>query len=187
MVETADTSVDYTPDRAAPERKRKPAETRQYDGRTPLDNPRWEMFCAYMAKGATADEAYQKAGYAPNRCNASRLKASEHIKARIAAIVAHLAEKELTITAYDKAYVLRQAVKLHELSMGHVVDESGGFVGSAANTASRTLGQIGDHVDVQAWKAAQDINVHITVDQAIARLESQAIEGDYEVIDGATD
>jgi hypothetical protein len=179
MVETAETSVDYTPDRAAPERKRKPAETRQYDGRTPLDNPRWEMFCHYMAQGSSAYEAYQKAGYTPNEGNCIRLKGNDRIKARIAAVVAQIAEKQTTIAAYDKAYVLRQAVKLHELSMAHTVDENGGFVGSAANAASRTLGQIGEHVDVQAWKAAQDINVHITVDQAIARLESQAIEADY--------
>jgi hypothetical protein len=50
------------------------------------------------------------------------------------------------------------------------------------NAAARALDMIGRHVDVQAFREAQDINVHITVDQAIARLESQAIEADYEVL-----
>lgn len=52
-----------------------------------LKNPRQERFAQAIALGKTADEAYQLAGYKPNRHNASRLKTNEHVTARIAAIL----------------------------------------------------------------------------------------------------
>ena len=39
-----------------------------------------------MAKGMTADEAYQKAGFKPNRGNAATLKANQSILDRVAEI-----------------------------------------------------------------------------------------------------
>jgi phage terminase small subunit len=49
-----------------------------------LQNAKHELFAQELAKGKTADEAYQLAGYKENRHNASRLKANEFILARIA-------------------------------------------------------------------------------------------------------
>jgi phage terminase small subunit len=202
MVETVAAEADFTPDRATPPASavlsagneileaQNPVhadidaipgsdDVNTLDPRFPLPVPRHEMFAQTLAKGTSQYNAYISAGYSPDRGGASRLAAKPSIKARVAHLQQLSADMTATVMAIDKSYVLRQAVKLHELSMSHTVDENGGFVGSAANAASRTLGQIGEHVDVQAWKAAQDINVHITVDQAIARLESQAIEADY--------
>jgi hypothetical protein len=49
-----------------------------------LPNPRYEAFCQALAKGKGASEAYKKAGFLPNRGNASRLKAKESICRRLA-------------------------------------------------------------------------------------------------------
>ena len=48
-----------------------------------LQNARHERFAQELAKGKTADEAYQQAGYAENRGNAVRLKANENVLRRI--------------------------------------------------------------------------------------------------------
>jgi len=52
----------------------------------PLPNTRHERFCQELAQGKTASEAYALAGYAPSRKNASRLRANEDVKSRLAEI-----------------------------------------------------------------------------------------------------
>lgn len=52
-----------------------------------LPNARHERFAQGLASGLSADEAYAKAGYAPNRGNAIRLKTNERVAARVADIV----------------------------------------------------------------------------------------------------
>lgn len=47
-------------------------------------NPRHERFAQGLAAGKTADEAYEAAGYKPNRGNASTLKAKQNILDRVA-------------------------------------------------------------------------------------------------------
>lgn len=56
-----------------------------------LKNPKWELFAQELAKGTTADEAYQLAGYKPNRGNAATLKQNQSILDRVNAL---LAERE---------------------------------------------------------------------------------------------
>lgn len=58
-----------------------------------LKNARHEKFAQALAKGKTADEAYEAAGYAANRGNAARLKANESIMKRIGEIAARVSEK----------------------------------------------------------------------------------------------
>jgi len=48
-----------------------------------LTNPRREKFAQGLFEGRPASEAYEKAGYRPNRANATRLKANDHIRARL--------------------------------------------------------------------------------------------------------
>lgn len=149
----------------------------------PLSNPKHEAFCRAIVKGASNDEAYVEAGYASNRGNAATLKARESVKKRIATLQHQMAQKVIEKAPITKGYVLAQSVKLHELSMANVLDDNGGFVGSAAQSAARALDQIGRHVDVQAFKDQSDTNITITVDQAISRLAHapvEVIEGDYE-------
>lgn len=63
-----------------------------------LENPRHERFAQELAKGKTADDAYQVAGYTENRGNASRLKANEDIEARVREIQERAAVRaEITV------------------------------------------------------------------------------------------
>ena len=58
-----------------------------------LPNQRHESFAQALAQGKTADEAYAQAGFKPNRGNATRLKAIESIRKRVAEIQRRVAEK----------------------------------------------------------------------------------------------
>jgi phage terminase small subunit len=67
-----------------------------------LSNARHERFAQELAKGATADEAYQLAGYSANRGNASTLKAKQIIADRVEEILGAIADR----VVIDEAYVL---------------------------------------------------------------------------------
>lgn len=58
-----------------------------------LKNARHERFAQELAKGKTADEAYQLAGFKANRGNAATLKANQSVKDRVAEITDNIAEK----------------------------------------------------------------------------------------------
>ena len=91
-----------------------------------LRNPRHEAFAQELARGKTAVEAYELAGYAPGRFNASRLKTNDNICARLAELQGQAAERavvttESLIAEADRlmrrrtAAGLRLAHGLHEL------------------------------------------------------------------------
>lgn len=67
-----------------------------------LANARHERFAQELAKGKTADEAYQLAGYSENRGNASTLKAKQIIKDRVDEILGAAAD-EVICTVHDIA------------------------------------------------------------------------------------
>jgi phage terminase small subunit len=73
-----------------------------------LKNQRWELFAQGLAAGKTADEAYEAAGYVPNRGNAARLKPNESIQSR----VAELAEAQAKRAGITKEMVLAELGKL---------------------------------------------------------------------------
>jgi phage terminase small subunit len=58
-----------------------------------LVNAKHELFAQEVAKGATADAAYQAAGYRPSRAHASRLATNGSVVARIAELQAEGADK----------------------------------------------------------------------------------------------
>lgn len=58
-----------------------------------LKNSRQEKFAQGLAVGKSADEAYKKAGFLPNRGNAARLKAKECIWKRVAELQGKMADK----------------------------------------------------------------------------------------------
>lgn len=53
-----------------------------------LTNQRHELFAEHLASGKSATESYSLAGFKPNRANAARLKANEHIGQRVQEIQA---------------------------------------------------------------------------------------------------
>jgi phage terminase small subunit len=83
----------------------------------PLKNHKHELFAQAIAKGIGLEVAFTRAGYAPSLKNASRLKAYEGVRSRIAELQAHAAEKtgasiertlnELTLIAFAD---IREAV-----------------------------------------------------------------------------
>lgn len=73
-----------------------------------LGNPRHERFAQELAKGETADEAYQSAGYTPDRGNASRLTANDSIQGRVREILDRGAER----AAITEEMVLRELAKI---------------------------------------------------------------------------
>jgi phage terminase small subunit len=78
-----------------------------------LKNPRHEKFALALLEGRTADEAYQLAGYRPNRGNAIRLKANERIQTRLRELQAQ-AEQQAVL---DRAWVLRRLKESVEIAL----------------------------------------------------------------------
>ncbi len=113
-----------------------------------------------------ATQAAIRAGYS---ANTARAIGSENLsKPDIAEAIAEAAQKRAEETSIDAAYVLRQAVKLHERCMQEVEPELGAFgvhirdeEGRPVykfNTqgAAKALELVGKHVAVQAFKDRVD-------------------------------
>lgn len=76
-----------------------------------LKNARHEKFAQARAKGKTADDAYQDAGFKPHRGNASRLSANESILDRVAELQSKTVKK-IEITVDSLAAELEEARSL---------------------------------------------------------------------------
>ena len=79
-----------------------------------LPNQRWELYAQALAAGKSNDEAYEAAGYAKNRCNASRLKTNENIRNR----VSELQEKAADAVVLNRAWVLDRLMRNVRICMG---------------------------------------------------------------------
>jgi len=60
----------------------------------PIQNPQHETFAQARAKGATLDDAFENAGYPPDRSHACRLAKREDVAARIACLRAERDQAE---------------------------------------------------------------------------------------------
>lgn len=83
-----------------------------------LPNPRHERFCEELAKGKSASEAYETAGFKPNRHNGATLARQKHILTRVAELLAQRSEMEREATqkatealAIDKQWVMARLVE----------------------------------------------------------------------------
>lgn len=86
-----------------------------------LKNARHEKFAQELAKGKTADEAYQKAGFKPNRGNAARLKANESILKRVEEITGKINERVMDKLAITKERVAAELAKIAFLDIREAV------------------------------------------------------------------
>lgn len=86
-----------------------------------LKNTRHEAFAQARAKGKTADEAYQIAGYRPSRSAAARLCANVSVELRIA----ELTERTAVRAEIDIARVLQELVRIGTADPRRVFDENG--------------------------------------------------------------
>ena len=80
----------------------------------PLRNAKHERFAQELAEGKSMSEAYQMAGYRPNRSHASRLVTNGNIKGRVAELQdAAAADTQITIESLIKeaADIQKRATK----------------------------------------------------------------------------
>jgi hypothetical protein len=80
-----------------------------------LSNAKWERFAQELAKGKSASEAYELAGYKPNDGNCIRLKGNERVVARVSELMERAAIRaEISIAAVTES-LLRIAEKAEKL------------------------------------------------------------------------
>lgn len=108
-----------------------------------LKNPRHEAFAQYLYEGHTADEAYQRAGFKPNRGNATRLKANESILQRVEELQERKA-KQADVTVESITARLNQNIALAE-KLGQPAAING-----ALQLMAKLRGLIIDHAKVES-------------------------------------
>lgn len=80
-----------------------------------LKNTRHEAFAQALAKGRSADDAYQQAGFKPHRGNASRLSSNESVRRRVAELQERGAKKvEVTIESLTAELEEARALAMSE-------------------------------------------------------------------------
>lgn len=86
----------------------------------PLKNARHERYALGLAKGLSADAAYQEAGFKASRGNAIRLKANENVKARVLELQSRVAQK----TVVDAAWLLDRLAEEVEADLADLYDDN---------------------------------------------------------------
>jgi hypothetical protein len=80
-----------------------------------LTNAKWERFAQELAKGKSANEAYELAGYKPNDGNCIRLKGNERVVTRVSELMERAAIRaEISIAGVTES-LLRIAEKAEKL------------------------------------------------------------------------
>lgn len=85
-----------------------------------LKNPRHEKFAQGLAKGKTQDDAYEQAGFKPNRGNASTLNQNQSISNRVAELIA-LSERidsEATQKAMERLSITKERIAAELAKIG---------------------------------------------------------------------
>jgi len=153
-----------------------------------LSNPRHERFAQELAKGKTADDAYEAAGFKRSRSAASRLSTNVNIKSRVAELVGKsAAAAEITV-----ARVLQEIGRLGFADLRRAFDENGNlkrpeewdddFAASVASieVVTRNLGEGEvEHVHkIKTWdknsaleKLAKHLNMFIERQEITGRVE----------------
>lgn len=139
-----------------------------------LKNQKHEAFVQGLLKGMTADAAYEAAGYAPNRFNASRLKTSENIKRRLEELQNLVTERVVKAVAVDRQWVIETLLRNARICMGDekvkIARVKDGMVNefeitardaAQANAALKLLGQIPE-VALFSEVQATEVNVSVT-------------------------
>jgi phage terminase small subunit len=111
-----------------------------------LANSKHERFAQELAKGKSATEAYELAGYRPNRGNATTLKQQESISKRVCEILEgmHEGHKEAVMQAIESTEVTPESL-VRELEEARAVakDQKQGAAMTAATIGkARILGLI---------------------------------------------
>lgn len=73
-----------------------------------LSNARHERFAQELAKGKTATEAYELAGFKPDDGNASKLASKQPVQDRVQELTGSIAAKVVEETGIDRARILHE-------------------------------------------------------------------------------
>lgn len=123
-----------------------------------LKNPKHELFAQELAKGTTAEKAYEAAGYKANRGNAVKLKQNESILRRVPELLAERerAHGQSTARAIErvsltKEWILAKLIDNAEraLQAQQVTDADGKVIGEyryQGAVANRALELLGKHL-----------------------------------------
>ena len=115
-----------------------------------LTNPRHERFAQELAAGKTATEAYETAGFKPNRGNAASLKQQESILKRVAELQAERAEtaRKATEMAAERLSIDREWVmaRLIENAQNAAAGEDYGPSNKALELLGKELGMFVERV-----------------------------------------
>lgn len=131
------------------------------DPSRPLKNARHELFCQHRAAGLSADAAYTKAGYSPDRHNAAKLTTNNPVAERLE----YLEEMNARAASVSVAFVVEGLVKNYHRAMRleKVYDRKGEptgeltYNGPVANKALELLGKhLGMFVPVEAGSPAPE-------------------------------
>src|SRR3546814_9831758 len=93
-----------------------PRETHRRGAVPVLKNTRHEAFARALAKGMSADAAYEAAGYKPSRSAASRLSSNVNVQGR----VCELLERGARRAEIDNARTLQEMVRLGKIGRAHI-------------------------------------------------------------------
>lgn len=157
-----------------------------------LKNPRHERFAQELAAGKSAAEAYELAGYKPNRGNAASLKQDQSISTRVAELLQERAEMHAQATAeavqrisLTKEWVLERLIENAEraLQARQVKDSEGNptgeykYDGAVANRALELLGkELGMFIDRKQVQTVDEFDAITDPIELRRRLVEQAKE-----------
>lgn len=82
-----------------------------------LENGKHEDFCLAIVEGQSVEDAYVSAGYAPNRGNATRLKANEVIRLRIEELQGKKAKALNSSYRWDASELFERQVMLIQAAL----------------------------------------------------------------------
>src|SRR5262245_1003515 len=144
-----------------------------------LPNNKHELFAQGLAKGLSADAAYEQASYKPNRGNAARLKANESISRRVKELQEAAAEK----VVLTKQWVLDRLKEVVERAMQvePVLDREGNPTGEYAfqgNVANKALELIGKELGMFTGRREDDVDMKllVTIDRPPNETREQWLE-----------
>lgn len=132
----------------------------------PLPNQRHELFAQEIAKGKTATEAYQVAGYTPSEQNASRLTRNDKVQRRVVEIQERGAKRaEVTVESLieeaEAARILAMAIEAPSAAIA-AVREKGVLSGKRVErTASELTGKDGGPIETEDVSARELIGRRI--------------------------
>lgn len=144
-----------------------------------LKNQKWELFSKGLFDGLTGDAAYIRAGYTPNRANASRLKSNEIILARVAELHGRVTEKVTERMAITVAGITERLMRIADVAEETALIKTarGKTTGSSSPHLAVAKGALMDVAKLNGLvvdRGQMDLSVEATVDVQVSSDRERA-------------